>query len=186
MADRYLLLSVGAAAVGAAWLARNELALALFAFAAAALAIATERRAVLFSDSVALFEDATAKTRESPVAPYQLGQALEARASWASAAGAYREALRRASSDAELGRRATNGLAHAYVNGGNLADAEQVLLSGRVRWPKDPKMLVNLAVVTGALGKKPQARQLYLELKRDFPKYAAELEAELEQGRGAH
>ena len=63
------------------------------------LALATSVRAPLFADSVSLFVDATRKTRSDPVAPYQLGKALEATARDEEAMRAFELAIARGCTD---------------------------------------------------------------------------------------
>ena len=55
----------------------------------------TAFRASVFSDSVSLFSDATAKTSQSTLAPYLLGYAWEQRKNEPAARSAYEEVLRR-------------------------------------------------------------------------------------------
>jgi tetratricopeptide (TPR) repeat protein len=187
MADRYLLLSVMGLALLVAPLARHRVGMLAVITFVTVLALATAHRNALFADSVLLFRDATAKTKTSADAPYQLGQALETAGESRRAQAAYEEALKRAEMRSEVGRRATNSLASLYARSGALGQALSVLERGRKQWPDDPDMLTNLAVVHGALGQTDQARALYRELVARFPDYVAKREAELrsEAARGA-
>jgi tetratricopeptide (TPR) repeat protein len=179
MADRYLLLSVMALALLLAQAATHPLGAKLAVLAVIALGMATAHRSALFADSVSLFEDATEKTKRSPIAPYLLGQALEERGDVAQAQTAYGEALRRAEPRSEMARLATTGLAASQARAGALEDAKELLERARQLWPNDPDLLTNLAVVLGALGRTEQARSLYRELVNRFPQYVAAREAEL-------
>jgi len=180
MTDRYLFLSVMAPALGIAALAaiptteRGLRAARDFCLAAATagLAATSSQRAAVFADSVSLFEDATAKTRASPIAPYQLAAAFEAQGDDPRARQWYEETLSRdakASAPTEQGRRATNNLARVLVRHGDLATAEVLLRKGRERWNDDPKVLANLLRVTARQGKLAESRQLFDELRRRFP-----------------
>jgi protein O-mannosyl-transferase len=153
MADRYLFLSVMAPALLAGWAVRRAPrgALAASGVVVLGLTLATAERSALFGDSVAVFADATKKTRLSPAAPYQLARALEEQGDDSAAIDGYREALRRSGGRGETGRRATNNLAKLYARAGRLTEAEQVLLEGRASWPDDPKILANLAEVVRRL-----------------------------------
>lgn len=176
MADRYLFLSVTALGLFAAWavIAAERLGLTLTVVTCALFAFGTAERSALFGDSAAVFAHATEKTTLSPMAPYQLAQALEERGDDARAIDAYDEALRRATPRREeAGRRATNNLAKLHARHGRLADAERVLASGRALWPDDPKLLGNLAEVVRRQGRHDEARALDAELAQRFPDYAA-------------
>ncbi|HKQ70962.1 MAG TPA: hypothetical protein VJT73_16565 [Polyangiaceae bacterium] len=160
MADRYLCFAVlGPVALGAwwatlalprggehrfPWVAR----LAAVALAAASLGFlaATFSRALLFTDSVLVFSEATRRTQTATMAPYQLGKALEASGQDALARIAFAEVLRRSpTGDDEAARRATNNLAKLLARAGLHADAEVVLVKGLSRWPGDAKIAGNLA-----------------------------------------
>lgn len=177
MADRYLLFSVLAPAL-LLWLAveRTRAQLRWLAVAAAVawifgLGLVSFTRGELFADSVSLFEDATRKTRSSQLPPYQWASALEADGDHAGAAVVFLEVLRRSPSATELGRRATNNLARNYARENRLGDAASVLRAGRQRWPNDPKMLANLAIVCARLGNGAEALELDAQLHRRFPDF---------------
>lgn len=176
MADRYLFLSAMAPALLAAWAVRRAPRGGLAAAGAAslALAFATAERSSLFADSAAVFADAAQKTRLSPIAPYQLGQALEEAGEPAAAVPHYQETLRRAAGRGEAGRRATNNLAKLLARADRLHEAERVLAAGRLSWPDDPKILANLAEIVRRRGREAEARRLFHELARRFPDYAAQ------------
>jgi len=149
MADRYLFLSALSVGLILAALVENTRAagVALSAAAIVGFSCASAVRSTLFSNSAAVFGDATLKTRASPVAPYQLGQALEDGGDEAGARAAYEEVLRRDAGPAEAARRATNNLARIYARERRLDDAERVLERGRRLWPEDPKIRRNLEKV---------------------------------------
>ena len=175
MADRYLFLSVMAPALGFGWLAaRFHRPGSLGAVVAvSALAGFSAQRASLFAYSEYVFADATAKTRTSTLAPYQLAMALNEWHQRAKARAAFEEVLRRAGNHPEeAARRATNNLAVILVHEQELAEAERVLRRGRRLWPDDPRVLGNLAEVVARRGRKAEARRLYEELVRRFPRDA--------------
>ncbi len=176
MADRYLLFSVmGPCLLVAAGAARKpRVGAPALGVAAALLAGATAQRAALFADSRDAFLDATQKTRDSLIAPYQLAYAFEERGDLPNAIHFYREVLRRMREPADPGRRATNNLARALVHAHQLHEAETILDRGRRMWPDDPKMLGNLAKVLAREGKEQQARQVFEDLRKRFPGYATE------------
>jgi len=165
MADRYLYLSAMAPALIAAFavLAWPKAGVAVSVGWIAVASATTIGRASLFADSEAVFRDAVRKTERSPIAPYQLGEALEARGDDEAAIEAYREVLRRAPGREEATRRATNNLAKLLARKGKLAEAEQLLRRGRTLFPDDPKMLENLARVVSRQGRSEEAE----ELRRD-------------------
>ena len=173
MADRYLLFSVFA--LGLLVVAFERLqgprVIALAAVFLAQFGFRTFQRSDLFGSSVSLFADATAKTQLSTLAPYQWGTALEADGDFAGAAHAYEEVLRRTTHPTEPARRATNNLARVYVHADRLADANAVLQRGRGLWPRDPKLLYNLAIVTARSGDQTGANALAAELRASFPDF---------------
>ncbi len=171
MADRYLLLPAMAPAL-LLTLLRRPIALGVATTAWISIALpGTIHRSALFADSVALWQDATAHTTTSPIPPYQLALAQTERGDLTSAIASYREALRRAPTGDEIGRRTTSNLAALLVEQGALAEAEQLLRTGFARWPDDPKLLNNLAEVVARQRRDPEARRLYEELLRRFPRY---------------
>lgn len=162
MADRYLLFSVMGPclllAVGAARMPR--LGAPALGVAAALCSGAAAQRASLFADSVYAFLDATRKTTDSLIAPYQLAFAFEERGDTANADRFYREVLGRMREPDEVGRRATNNLARALAHGKRLHDAELVLGNGLKLWPGDQKMRKNLVIVLEQEGEKERAERL--------------------------
>jgi len=177
MADRYLLFSAFSLAL-LLWFAieRVPAKLRSLALGAAGLALlgfglVTFQRSNLFGDSALLFQDATEKTHASQLAPFQWGSALEDERNWPGAEAAYSEVLRRSSLATELGRRATNNLARSYARDNRFADAEKVLRVGRTRWPSDPKILSNLAIVCARQGNAAEALQLSADLQQRFPNF---------------
>jgi tetratricopeptide (TPR) repeat protein len=173
MADRYLYLSalgpcLGVSA-GLCSIGRGGRAVAVVL--AGLLGFATFSRSALFADSIRLFRDATAKTESSGLAPYQLGQAYEARGDDAQAIAAYEEVLERAPPPSEVARRATNNLAKLWARASRLAEAERLLRQAVVWWPDDPRVLGNLAEVVARRGRAAESRRLFDELVRRFPDY---------------
>jgi hypothetical protein len=162
MADRYLCLSV----LGLSWLIalvmRKFERVGPFAgvFLLVLFGAGTVWRAHLFSDSVALFSDATRKTTQSTAAPYLLGYAWEQRKNEPAARSAYEEVLRRNGQD-EVTRSATNSLARLEVRRGALASAETILRKGIQQYPEDGKMRDNLIKVLFREGKVDEARHLF-------------------------
>jgi tetratricopeptide (TPR) repeat protein len=162
MADRYLWLSVLALAWLLALLVRKLASVGVIVglFLLLVFGASTMRRANLFGDSVALFEDATRKTKQSAMAPYLLGYALEQRKNEPAARTAYAEVLRRSGTDDPV-RAATNNLARLEVSRGALAEAESILRKGIQKFPEDGKMRDNLIKVLFREGKVEEARRLF-------------------------
>lgn len=177
MADRYLIFSVmglallSTCALDQARRAAPRLVPVVALGLLLALGTVTFQRSRLFADSALLFADATAKTTDSPRAPYLLGNTLESRGDVAGAELAYREALRRSPQPSESARRATNNLARLYSHQARNTEAYALLLGGRARWSQDPKILYNLALITGRRGDQAEADRLLDELHRRFPRY---------------
>lgn len=176
MADRYLLLSVMAPALALGALAvRFHRPGMLTAMACiAGLALFSAQRASLFAFSEYVFADATAKTRTSTLAPYQLAMALNEWHQREKAKKAFEEALRRAGDrPTEAARRSTNNLALILAHQHRLGEAERLLRRGRQLWPDDPEILGNLAEIVARRGRESEGRRLYEELVRRFPDDAA-------------
>ncbi|MCK6533192.1 MAG: tetratricopeptide repeat protein [Polyangiaceae bacterium] len=171
MADRYLFLSVLAVAltVGRLFAEWSTPSFAAAPVTVVAFGIATAERAFILASSELAFADAAAKTALSPVAPYQLAAALEERGDEHGALARYEEALERSRGRSEVGRRATNNIAKLRAKRNDLRGAVDVLEQGRVRWPDDPKMLLNLVRALSRAGRTPEARLAYDELVRRFP-----------------
>ena len=169
MADRYLLLAVlGPCVVVAALAARAPRPVAAgLALLAAAL---TFGRALAFSDSVSLWEDATARSPRWGQGWYQLGMALR-EGHPTDAEAAFRRALA-VEPAAESGRRAGNNLSALLAGQGRLPEAQAVLRATVERFPDDPRALNNLAEITARLGQEVEARRLYDRLVTRFPDYA--------------
>jgi tetratricopeptide (TPR) repeat protein len=177
IADRYLFLSVLAPCLAlglASARIGHPLALPAAALVALALCVFTALRAATFADAVTLFAEATEKTRKNAIAPYQLGQALEAAGNERAALDAYRMALEREPGASDATRRATNNAAKLLARQNRLEEAEGLLVRGRELWPSDPKILANLARVTARQGRLTQACGLASELARRFPRYDLE------------
>ncbi len=177
MADRYLIFSVmalallGTCAFGRALLVAPRLAVTVTCGLVLALGVATFERSQLFSDSALLFANATERTQHSPIAPYLLGNVLEGRNDLAGAENSYREVLRRSPTANESARRTTNNLSRLYARQGRNGEALALLVRGRTLWPRDPKILYNLSVITARRGDQQEAERLNAELRRRFPNY---------------
>jgi tetratricopeptide (TPR) repeat protein len=169
MADRYLLFAVLGPCLLVAWVvlrlpARATVVGALLLGAA----LLTTSRARVFSDSVALWQDAVSAEPASVRAHYQLAMALRDRGRPADAEAE----LRRALGGDDVGRMAGNNLAALLASQGRLADAAAVLRQLVARFPDDPKALGNLAEITARLGEDVESRRLFEVLLRRFPDYA--------------
>ncbi len=178
MADRYLLLSVMGAALVFWWalhLLRRGKAVILSITLLALLWVGSIYRGILFSDSTLVFEDATGKTNATSIAPYQLGQAKEAKLDVAGAIAAYELAIaRNGQGHDESARRSVNNAARLLAKQGKLPKAEEYLRYGRRQWPDDPKILANLVkVVARNTARQNEARALHRELMTRFPDYAS-------------
>lgn len=174
MADRYLFLSLLGPALlfGALFDSVRSPSFTLAPLVLFALGLGTAERSSVFASSERAFADATAKTRLSPTAPYQLASALEERRDIPGALRLYELALARSRGSDEVGRRATNNLAKLRVETGDLDGAEAVLTAGLRRWPDDPKIYANLVRVLSRQGRTSEARALFDELVRRFPEDA--------------
>jgi len=168
-ADRYLLLSVlGPLVLVAAIPARPALLFSL----ALVLGACSAMRAWQFRADLPLWEDAVAKTRTNAVAPFKLGTCFENTGRPLDAAKAYREALRR-DPRGERGRAAANNLAALQAKLGDLRGAEATYRAAHHTWPRDPKILGNLAEVIARQGRLDEARALFRDLLARFPDYQA-------------
>lgn len=173
IADRYLFLSVLSPSLLLA-LVSSRLGRAgapVAALVGLTLCSATALRAKLFADSRALFLDATEKTAQNPIPPYQLGKALEAAGQDDAALSAYQRVLAREPRATEVSRRATNNAARLLARQDRLVEAEHLLVRGRRLWPSDPKILGNLSRVMARQGRLVEACRLKRELDRRFPNY---------------
>lgn len=190
MADRYLLLSVMGVAFISWWalqLLRQGKALILASTLLALLWVSSVHRGILFSDSALIFQDATDKTRNSPIAPYQLGQAKESVLDVAGAIAAYELAIaRNGAGHEESARRSVNNVARLLVKQGDLPRAEEHLRYGRKQWPEDPKILSNLLkVIARNPAREGEARALHQELTTRFPDYISSKQGGAEE-RSSH
>ncbi len=174
-ADRYLFLSVMGPALllGSFFeMAGDRRAIGIGLVLAGGAGLFTWKRSVTFRDSVSVFRDAEAKTERAPLPVYQLAQAYEAEGKIKPAIRAYREVLARAPGREEEARRATNNLAKLLARENKLKRAEKILHRGRALWPRDPKILGNLAeVVARQPNRDEEARALYEQLLREHPGY---------------
>ena len=121
----------------------------------------TFQRTILFTDAVLLFMDGTVKTVHNPVAPYQLGRALEAQKRDDDALVAYNEVLvRTRNAPVIVTRRAKNALATIHARHGRLHEAERILRGALAQFPADPAVRGNLAKVLTALDRPDEARAI--------------------------
>lgn len=161
LADRYAWLSVMAPCLLlGGWLGarpHSRVKLAAGALLAAALLVFSAQRSALFTDSVAVFYDATRKTSLATIAPYQLGKAFEAQGMGEQAETAFALVLLRAGDRPEPNAaRATNNLARLLVRRGQLVQAEALLVRGVRRFPNNAKIRGNLVKVLAKQGR-PEA-----------------------------
>jgi Flp pilus assembly protein TadD len=128
-------------------------------------------RAPVFADSVRLWQDATARSPAAARAHYQLALALRDAGRPAEAEPAFRQAIARAVPGEEAGRMAANNLATLLASAGRLEEAAGVLREAVAKYPRDPRVLGNLAEITARLGRDAEARALFEALLRRFPDY---------------
>jgi tetratricopeptide (TPR) repeat protein len=130
-------------------------------------------RGLAFSDSVALWQDALAKTETNTTAPYELGMALDAAGRSDEAYAAFLETTRRGPTSDN----AANATAHLtrllFARGQN--DAAIALLREGVKlYPQSSKLLGNLAIVLADSpdpAARAEGRELFETLVHRFPHY---------------
>jgi tetratricopeptide (TPR) repeat protein len=174
MADRYLLVALAAPCVGIALVigglesprVRWPLAVAFLVL----LAGATGLRARTLSDRVALWAETCERAPGSPVGPYQLGIAVE-RSQPDVAERAFREAMARDLGHGELWRRAADDLAILLTAAHRENEALMLLEAAHERFPNDPRVGHNLALLLDAAGQHERARALMLDVIRAAPRY---------------
>lgn len=178
MADRYLLLAalgpcvaISEAAGAMGRRAGGRIPAILAAGLVACAALLTLVRAMTFASPIALFAEATERTTQNTVAPYQLAMALEAEGRDADAEAAYRRTMERDGMTTEHGRRAGNNLGRLLFRSGRLVEAAALYRQLRATYPDDPRVLSNLATVLERLGELEEARRLRAELAERFPDY---------------
>lgn len=179
MADRYLLVSVlgpmlALASMLDAALASVRPTVAGFARGAlvATVGVLGLVRAQTFADRVALFSEATESTEHNAVAPFLLAEAHLARSQLAAAETAYRVAIERDGLQTDRGRRAGNNLARLLVGQGRANEALDLYRVLVERYPGDPRVLHNLAVMEARLGDAESAERHRDALRSRFPDYA--------------
>jgi len=168
MADRYLLLAVLGPCLVVAALARRGPPVLIVGLVLVAAAL-TFTRAQAFAGSVALWQDATARSPRWAQGWFQLGMAHGDRDPAATEA-----ALRRAREvepDSEAARRAANNLGALLAGQQRLPEAQAVLRDNVARFPGDARALNNLAEITARLGDEAEARRLFERLRARFPEY---------------
>lgn len=175
MADRYLLVALAAPCIGlgiaGARLPSDRLRLALGAALALGLGIATADRAATFADPIALFSETTARAPSSPLGPYQLGVIVQRRDP-RTAELAFREALDRDAMRTDVGRSAADDLAILLAGSGRAGEAITLLEATHARYPHDPRVAHNLAVLLDDRGEHERARTLLVDVMREHPRYA--------------
>lgn len=178
MADRYLFLAVWApcAAAGivlevARTKVRPQVALALVFAVLLACALTSLGRALVFGDPVALFAEATERTRHDARAPLLLADTLFAREQYADAEFAYRLAFERDALRTDRGRRAGNGLGRLLAGSGRREEAIALYARLVERYPDDPRVLHNLAVLEEQAGALESAAAHRATLAERFPHY---------------
>lgn len=178
MADRYLLLGVLGPCVLAAWAvaraAERGVRPALVHGLAACLVIGASATALLrvqaFAQPEVLWLDAAERAPTRPLGPYQLGMLYQGRGEPAAAEAAFREALRRDAMRTESGRRSANNLAILLARSGRVDEAITLLERAAERYPNDPRVRHNLAVLLETRDPE-RARALREEVRRRFPDY---------------
>ncbi len=174
MADRYLLVALAAPSLalglGAARLSSARAHAALVAVLVVVLGGATALRASTLATPVDLWLETSERAPRSPVGPYQLAVTVE-RARPEVAERAYREALARDGMTSDTGRRAADNLAILLARGGRSGEAIALLEEARARYPRDPHVGHNLAVLFDARGEHERARALLLDVMRESPRY---------------
>lgn len=178
MADRYLLLAAAGPCVviaRVAMAAATRMGGRLPAIAGAGLSalagVLMLVRAMTFSSPIALFQEATARTTMSTVAPYQLAMALEAAGRDDDAEVAYRLTVARDGLRTDGGRRGANNLGRLLARHGRVTEAIAIYRQLRERYPDDPRALRNLAVLLEGSGEAEEASRLRAELLERFPDY---------------
>lgn len=178
MADRYLLLAVfapcAAAGLGLAALlahTRREIALVLVAGALGTLGILSAVRAHLFTDPVALYVEATDRTTADSRPPLLLADQLFEDRRYAEAELAYRVAFARDGMRTDRGRRAGNGLGRLLAASDRTDEAIALYTELVARYPDDPRVLHNLAVLEQNTGRLDEAAAHRARLAERFPDY---------------
>lgn len=178
MADRYALVALfGATTVLARvveWLcgrASERLRDAIRLLPAVAFGALAAWRNLVFSDPVLLFAEATERTSRDPRPAYMLAESLVEAGDDVAAEAAYRIALERDDFRTDRGRRAGNNLARLLLRNGRVEEARELYRILVARFPNDPRVLHNLAVVEESLGNQETATAQRAELARRFPTY---------------
>lgn len=177
MADRYLLVAVLGPMIAVAGVlqralghVRPPLARLTHVVVLVVLAALTALRAHTFADPIAFALEGTSSTSENVAAPLLLGTSLEHAERANEAESAYREAMRRDGLTSDRGRRAGNGLGRVLAAQGRLPEALDAYRTLVARYPDDPRVLHNLAVIERRLGL-PEAAEHEAEVARRFPTY---------------
>lgn len=178
MADRYLLLAAIGPCLG---IAHGAMAVATRLGGQLPQIVATGLstcagvlmlvRAMTFSSPIALFTEATERTTTSTVAPYQLALSLEAAGRDDEAELAYRLTIARDGLRTDEGRRGGNNLARLLARRGRVSESIAMYRDLRDRFPDDPRVLRNLAVLLEATDQREEAQRLRAELAERFPDY---------------
>ncbi|MBX7194734.1 MAG: tetratricopeptide repeat protein [Sandaracinaceae bacterium] len=178
MADRYLLTAVWApcAALGLGLesaLASTKPAWRRVVLGAcgAALGVLSAGRGLLFTDPVALYTEATERTETDARAPLLLADELFLRQRYAEAEDVYRVTLARDQLRTDRSARAGNGLARLLAASSREDEAIALYEQLVARYPEDPRLLHNLAILEQRQGRLEEARRHREELATRFPDY---------------
>lgn len=175
MADRYLFVALAAPcialAIGLGRIAKPRAQVLVGAVLALVLALLTGLRATTLASPTTLWVETSELAPTSPLGPYQLAVALEHTRPDV-AEQAYREALARDEMRSDTGRRAADNLAILLARSARTDEAIALLAEAHARYPRDPRVGHNLAVLLDARGEHARARELLLHVLEDAPHYA--------------
>ncbi len=178
MADRYLLLAVLGPCVLAAMALdaaarRLEQRLADGVTVAALVVVGglASARGHTFADPTSLFVEATQQTERDANAPSLLGRALMNDHLYLEAELAFRDAVARDGFRTDHSRRDGNSLGQLLAGLGRAEEARDVYATLVERYPDDPRVLHNLAVMEAQTGHAESATAHEEELARRFPDY---------------
>ena len=178
MADRYLLVAVLAPCLALAValdlaLRRVRAELAALVVAASLLIVSglSAVRAATFADPIALFLEATQRTEHDSDPPSLLAHALMTAQQYEDAEFAYRMAIARDGFTTDHARRDGNSLGQLLAGLGRSEEAVELYATLVARYPDDPRVLHNLAVMEARVGRTDDAARHQAELAHRFPDY---------------